>query len=191
MTLMKSLNLPLGTDIIDFKLPGTDGKEYSPADFADKKILVIIFMCNHCPYVLAVLDRLNVVQKDYAEKGVQLVGINANDAESYPDDSFENMQKMVKDGKVQFTYLHDESQEVARAYQAQCTPDIYVFDRGRKLAYHGRIDDNWPVRPGHPGGKDESAVQKQELRAALDALLAGQPITQKQRPTMGCSIKWK
>ncbi len=182
MTLLESLQLPLGTDIIDFSLPGTDDKIYSPADFADKKALVIIFMCNHCPYVQAILDRLIRFQSDYADKGVQLIGINSNESDNYPDDSFENMKKTAEERGFNFVYLHDESQEAAKAYQAQCTPDIYVFDKNRKLAYHGRLDDNW---------QDESAVQKQELRASLDAILNGQPVSEIQHPSMGCSIKWR
>jgi len=182
MTLLESLVLPMGTDIIDFNLPATDGENYSPADFADKKVLVIIFMCNHCPYVKAVIDRLIAIQADYGDKGVQLIGINANDAEGYPEDSFEAMKEWVKEKGINFVYLHDESQKTARAYQAQCTPDIFVFGQSRKLAYHGRIDDNWQV---------PEKVTKKELRAALDALLAGQPVSEDQKPSMGCSIKWK
>lgn len=180
--LLESLPLHLGKDIIPFSLPATDGKGYGPLDFQDKQILVVIFMCNHCPYVKATIDRMIAIQKDYQEKGVQLIGINANDAENYPEDSFEAMQAWAKEKGINFPYLYDESQHVAQAYQAQCTPDIYVFDQNRKLAYHGRIDDNW---------KDESAVTKQDLRGALDALLAGQLVSSDQKPSMGCSIKWK
>ena len=182
MVLLESLNLPLKTPIIPFSLPATDGKTYTQDDFADKKILILIFMCNHCPYVHAIIDRLIAIQSDYAEKGVQLIGINANDAEGYPEDSFPAMQEWVQERGINFVYLHDESQEVARAYKAQCTPDIYMFDTARQLVYHGRIDDNW---------KEENGVTKNELRDALDLTLAGQPITEKQYPTMGCSIKWK
>lgn len=182
MTLLKSLQLPLGTDIIDFKLLATDGKEYSPSDFADKKALVIVFMCNHCPYVKAVIDRLIDIQADYRDKGVQLIGINANDPSDYPEDSFDSMKLWVADKAINFIYCQDESQEVARAYQAQCTPDIYVFDEQRKLVYHGRIDDSWQ----HP-----EAVQKKDLREALDAILSEKSALETQHPSMGCSIKWK
>lgn len=182
MTLLESLNLPMGTPIIDFSLPATDGKTYSPADFSDKKILVLIFMCNHCPYVHAVIDRLIAIQSDYTDNSVQLIGINANDSEDYPEDSFDAMKEWVKEKGVNFVYLRDEPQEVARAYKAQCTPDIYVYNQDRQLVYHGRIDDNW---------QDESSVTKQELREALDAVLEKRPIAEKQYPTMGCSIKWK
>ncbi len=190
--LLESLPLHLGKEIIRFSLPATDGKGYGPIDFTDKEILVLIFMCNHCPYIQATIDRMIAIQKDYAEKGVQLLGINANDAEAYPDDSFEAMQVWAKEKGLNFPYLHDESQEVAKAYQAQCTPDIYVFDQKRALRYHGRIDDNWPVRTDvHPGGKDESAITKKDLREALDAILAHEPVSLDQKPSMGCSIKWK
>lgn len=172
----------MGTDIIDFSLPATDGKNYSPSDFGDKKVLVIIFMCNHCPYVKGIIDRLIKLQSDYSKKGVQIIGINANDANDYPDDSFENMKKWVKEKGINFIYLCDESQATAKAYKAQCTPDIYVFNHERKLAYHGRLDDNW---------QEPDKVQKQELRDALDALLSKKPVSEKQQPSMGCSIKWK
>lgn len=172
----------MGSDIIDFSLPATDGKTYSPSDFADAKAMVIIFMCNHCPYVKAIINRLIALQSDYAEKGVQIIGINANDAEGYPEDDFDHMKQWAQEAGINFTYLRNETQEVARAYQAQCTPDIYVFNQERKLAYHGRLDDNW---------QDESAVEKHDLRGALDALLAEKPIAEPQHPSMGCSIKWK
>lgn len=180
--LLESLPLHLGKEIIPFSLPATDGKGYGPLDFQDKEILVVIFMCNHCPYIQATIDRMIAIQQDYQAKGVQLIGINANDAENYPDDSFEAMQVWTAEKGMNFPYLYDESQEVAKAYQAQCTPDIYVFDQARLLRYHGRIDDNW---------KDESAVTKQELREALEALLEGRPVSEDQKPSMGCSIKWK
>lgn len=182
MTLLESLPLHLGKDIIPFSLPATDGKGYGPIDFKDKKILVVVFMCNHCPYIKAVIDRLIAIQKDYSDKGVQLLGINANDSADYPEDSFEAMQEWVKEKGINFPYLHDESQEVAKAYQAQCTPDIYVFNQENKLAYHGRVDDNW---------KEEGEVKKQDLRLALDAILGGNPVAEPQHPSMGCSIKWK
>lgn len=182
MTLLESLPLHPGKEIIPFSLPATDGKGYGPMDFKDKKALVIIFMCNHCPYVQAVIGRLIAIQADYDGKGVQLIGINANDSENYPEDSFEAMQEWVKEKGINFPYLHDESQAVAESYQAQCTPDIYVFDQAKKLAYHGRIDDNW---------QEEDDVKKQDLRAALDAIIAGESVPEPQHPSMGCSIKWK
>ncbi len=182
MVLLSSLSLALNSNIIPFSLPATDGKGYGPLDFKDKEVLVIIFMCNHCPYVKATIDRMIAIQSDYKEKSVQLLGINANDAENYPEDSFEGMQKWAMEKGINFPYLQDESQEVAKAYQAQCTPDIYVFNQERKLVYHGRIDDNW---------KEESEVKKQDLREALDTILKKKPVPMTQKPSMGCSIKWK
>ncbi len=180
--LKESLPLHLGKDIIPFSLPAADGKGYGPMDFQDKEVLVIIFMCNHCPYIQATIERMITIQTDYAEKGVQLIGINANDSEGYPEDSFEAMQAFAEEKGMNFPYLHDESQAVARSYQAQCTPDIYVFDQQRTLAYHGRIDDNW---------KSPENVTQHDLREALDTLLAGESVTREQKPSMGCSIKWK
>jgi len=182
MTLLESLKIPINTPIIDFNLPAVDEKTYSSSDFGDKKILVIIFMCNHCPYVHAIIDRLINIQAEYAEKEVQLIGINANDADNYPEDSFPAMQEWATEKGINFVYLHDEDQSIAKAYKAQCTPDIYVYNQDRHLVYHGRIDDNW---------QDESSVTKHELREALDAILEDRPITEKQLPTIGCSIKWK
>jgi len=182
MVLLESLQLPMGSDIIDFKLPATDGKKYNPSDFADKKALVIIFMCNHCPYVQAIIDRLIKLQTHYENEGVQLIGINSNEADNYPEDSFDNMKKWVEEIGINFVYLRDETQEVAKSYQAQCTPDIYVFDQDQKLAYHGRLDDNWQ-EPGN--------VEKRDLREALDAILEGKQVAEEQHPSMGCSIKWK
>ncbi len=183
MVLLESLVLPMGSDIIPFKLPATDGNSYGPEDFADKKALVVIFMCNHCPYIKATIDRMIQLQAEFADKGVQLVGINANDSENYPEDSFEAMQAWVEEKGINFPYLHDESQEIARAYQAQCTPDIFVFNAERKLAYHGRIDDNW---------QEPEKATKRELAEALDVVLEGGTIPEdQQKPTIGCSIKWK
>ncbi len=128
------------------------------------------------------MDRLIKLQSDYAEKGVQLIGINSNESDNYPEDSFENMKKAVEEYGMNFTYLYDELQEVARAYQAQCTPDIYVFNQDRQLAYHGRLDDSW---------SEPEKVQKQDLQEALDIVLNGNLVIDEQLPSMGCSIKWK
>ena len=182
MVLLESQMVPLGTPAPDFSLKGIDDRPHTLHEYADKDILVIIFMCNHCPYVQAVFYRLIAIQNDYDDQGVQLVGINANDPTEYPEDSLEKMKEEVQKRAISFVYLQDESQTVARAYQAQCTPDIYVFDQERQLAYHGRIDDNWQ-EPGQ--------VTRNELRAAIDALLAGQKPSLEQKPSMGCSIKWK
>lgn len=182
MALLYSKMVPLGTKAIAFDLPGTDDKNYSLDSFKDKKILVIVFMCNHCPYVKAVLDRIIAIQNDYVGKGVRLVGINSNDTINYPEDSFENMKKMVNEKNIPFPYLIDESQDIARKYDAVCTPDIYVYGEERTLLYRGRIDDNW---------QEESKVTKRDLRNALDVVLGGDPVSEEQIPSMGCSIKWK
>ncbi len=182
MSLLNSKMVPLGTKAIDFNLIGADGEKYALDSFNDKKTLVIIFMCNHCPYVIAVLERIIAIQNDYTGKGVQIVGINPNDTIKYPDDSLENMTKLVKEKNIPFPYLLDETQEVARKYDAVCTPDIYVYGAERTLLYRGRIDDNW---------QDEPKVSQKDLRLALDAILAGQAVSEKQTPSMGCSIKWK
>ncbi len=182
MVLLNSKMVPLGKEAIDFDLPGTDDRNYSLDSFKDKNVLIIIFMCNHCPYVIAVLHRLIAIQNDYADEGVQLIGINPNDTVKYPDDSFENMKKIVREKNVPFPYLIDESQNIARKYDAVCTPDIYVYGEERTLLYRGRIDDNW---------QDESKVTKRDLWDALDAILKGSTVSQNQIPSMGCSIKWK
>jgi thiol-disulfide isomerase/thioredoxin len=163
-------------------LKGTDGKDYRLSSFKEKKAVVVVFSCNHCPYVQAYEPRMIQVQQDYLPKGVTLVAINSNDDRNYPEDSYPNMVKRVKEKGLNFPYLRDESQEVARAYRAICTPHCFAFNRDRKLWYKGRIDDNW---------KEPSKVQVRDLRAALDSILAGrQPAVQETRP-YGCSIKWK
>ncbi len=177
-----SVGLPIGADAIDFELKGTDGKTYRLSSFKDKKAVVVVFSCNHCPYVQAYEPRMIQVQQDYTPKGVTLVGINSNDDRNYPEDSYPNMVKRAKEKGLNFPYLRDESQEIARAYGAICTPHAFAFNQDRKLVYKGRIDDNW---------KEPSKVQTRDLRIALDSILAGrQPSVQETRP-YGCSIKWK
>lgn len=182
MVLLKSTNIPLGTKAPSFHLSSVDGKKYSLDSFQDKKILVIMFICNHCPYVQAVEDRIIALQRDYAAKGVQLIGICSNDPSDYPDDRPAKLLERWKQKEYGFPYLIDETQSVAKDYGAVCTPDIYVFNENRELAYHGRMDDNW---------QDPSKVQKKELRQVLDQLLAGKKPSSNQQPSMGCSIKWK
>ena len=174
--------LRIGTKASPFNLPGVDGRYYSLETFKDKKVLCIIFSCNHCPYVQAVEDRINQIAKDYVNKSFALVAINPNDEKSYPEDSFENMKIRASQRGFVFPYLRDESQETARAYDAVCTPDIYLYDENRILRYRGRIDDSW---------KDESRVSRQELRVAIDCLLEEKDIDFDTVPPMGCSIKWK
>jgi peroxiredoxin len=182
MALMHSTMVPIGTPANAFELPGVNGETYSLESFSEHNILVIIFMCNHCPYVKAVLQRLIDLQIETKEQGVQLVGINSNDAERYPDDSLENMKKIVNEKGLNFPYLFDASQETAKAYDAVCTPDIYVYGPERKLLYRGRIDDNW---------EQEDKVTQWDLKEAIDYISAGKEVLGEQIPSMGCSIKWK
>ena len=182
MSLLHSTMVPLGTKAIDFNLPGVDGKEYSLANFSNDLVLVIIFMCNQCPYVKAVIQRLIDLQTEFSNEGVQLVGINCNDAEKYPNDSFENMEGSLKEWGMNFPYLFDESQEIAKRYDAVCTPDIYVYGKERKLLYRGRIDDNW---------EKPDKVAQRDLKQAIEYILEEKEVPGEQIPSMGCSIKWK
>ena len=182
MALIHSTMVPLGTPAHDFSLRGTDGKTYRLESFKDHPVLVLVFMCNHCPYVQAVLGRLIALQNEMQEKGVRLVGINPNDTVRYPEDSLENMVRLVREKNIPFPYLIDASQEVARAYDAVCTPDIYVYGPERTLKYRGRLDDNW---------KEPEKVTRRDLHAAIEALLSSKEISADQTPSMGCSIKWK
>lgn len=180
-----SYKLDLGMAAPEFNLPGVDGKSYSLGDFKDARALAVIFMCNHCPYVIAVQDRINELAKEYAARGVRLIGINSNDVSKYPDDSFDKMKERARERNFAFPYLFDETQEVARAYDAACTPDPYLFENvGGKfiLRYHGRIDDNW---------KEPQSVTRREMAEAINAVLAGKPVPFEAKPAMGCNIKWK
>ena len=183
MALTPSTMLPLGTAAPDFKLPDTNGKTVSLADFKDKPALLVIFMCNHCPYVKHIRAGLAQLARDYLPRGAAIVGINANDVANYPDDRPAKMAQEVKSAGYIFPYLYDESQAVAKAYRAACTPDIYLFDKNRKLVYRGQFDDS---RPGNG-----IPITGQDLRAALDAVLAGKPVPVNQKASIGCNIKWK
>ncbi|MFI5145155.1 MAG: thioredoxin family protein [Ignavibacteria bacterium] len=174
--------LRIGTKAIDFNLESTSGEMYSLDSFKDKKVLCIIFSCNHCPYVMAVEDRINQIARDYSNRSFALVAINPNDDSAYPEDSFDSMKVRAKEKDFVFPYLRDRTQETARAYDAACTPDIYLYDADRILKYRGRIDDNW---------KDEPNVTRKELRMAIDCLLEDKEIAFDTVPPMGCSIKWK
>jgi peroxiredoxin len=176
--------LALGTPAPEFSLPDAiSGRTVSLAEFANAQALLVVFMCNHCPYVKHVADQMAQLVREYQERGVAVVGINANDAAEYPEDSPENMAQEAERRGYTFAYLYDETQEVAKAYQAACTPDFYVFDRDHHLAYRGQMDDS---RPGNG-----VPVTGQDLRRALDAVLAGRPVPHNQRPSLGCNIKWK
>jgi peroxiredoxin len=183
MAAVNSTMLELGTQAPPFRLPSATGGTVSIEDFRDARALLVMFICNHCPFVKHVRDELVRVAKDYQAAGVAVVAINANDWSAYPDDSPEMMAKEAREYGYPFAYLYDEGQEVARAYRAACTPDFYLFDADRKLAYRGQLDAS---RPG-----SDFPVTGKDLRAALDALLAGKPAPQEQRPSLGCNIKWR
>ena len=172
--------LELGTAAPDFDLPGVDGKHYSLSSFKDKPVLVVVFSCNHCPYVVAYEDRMIAIQRDYANKGVQFVAINSNDDKTYPADAFPEMVKRSKDKGFNFPYLRDEPQQVVEAYGGVCTPHVFAFDQDRKLRYRGRIDDS----------KDASRVNTHDLRNALDDMLTGHTVRVPDTKPFGCSIKW-
>jgi peroxiredoxin len=177
-----STMLPLGTQAPSFKLPNIDGSTVSLEDVSGGKALVVMFICNHCPFVKHIAHELVRLHADYKSQGVHFVGISSNDIESHPDDSPEMMKKEAAAQGYAFPYLYDQTQSVAQAYRAACTPDIFVFDSQNKLAYRGQIDDSRP-RNGKP-------VTGADLRAALDAILANSPIPEPQRPSIGCNIKW-
>jgi len=174
--------LRIGETVPDFRdLLGTDGKSYSLASFAGVPTLVLIVSCNHCPYVQAYEDRMIAIQRDYKNRGVGFVAVNSNYDKDYPEDSYENMVKRAKEKNFNFPYIRDETQSLAKALSAVCTPEVFVFDKNRRLVYHGRIDDN----------RDPAKVTKHDLRNALDAIAAGKvPPVAETRP-FGCSVKWR
>ena len=182
MALMHTPAPELGKTCPDFELPSVTGKTVSLNDFKDGKPLLVIFMCNHCPYVKAILDRLVSVGKEFSEKGIHMLAISSNDVENYPDDSFEKMKELSESMGFGFDYCYDETQEVAKAFGAVCTPDFFGFDSNLNLQYRGRLDDNW---------KEPEKVTKQELVTAMTDLLEGREISFEQTPSMGCSLKWK
>ncbi len=175
--------LPLGTNAPDFSLPDTEGKTVQLSDYAGSKALLVIFMCNHCPYVKHVADQLKTLSDDYMPQGLAVVAISSNDADKYPDDSPEAMANEKAERGYQFAYLFDESQSVAQAYAAACTPDFYLFDDQQRLVYRGQLDSSRP--------KTDIPVTGEDLRAAIDAVLAGQSPSDQQTPSIGCNIKWK
>lgn len=189
MAVTESTMMELGHPAPDFSLPAANpevddrgDERRALTDYDDADVLVVVFMCNHCPYVKHIEDALLDVAREYQERGVQFVGICSNDPERYPDDSFDRMAERAREKEYPFPYLHDETQEGAQAYEAACTPDIYVFDEDRRLAYRGRFDETRPDK-GTPHGGD--------LRRALDELLEAGEVTMEQHPSMGCNIKWK
>ena len=183
MSLTPSTMVSLGTKAPDFSLPDVKGKIVSLSDYADRKALLVVFMCNHCPYVKHIRYDFAKLAKEYQDRGVAVVGINANDVDSYPEDGPEDMARVAKEVGYTFDYLYDSSQEVAQAYHAACTPDFFLFDGDRKLFYRGQMDSS---RPGN-----DIPITGQDLRDALDRLLEGSEAPEIQRPSMGCNIKWK
>jgi peroxiredoxin len=179
-----STMLALGTRAPDFSLPDiVSGREVTPADFAGRKALLVMFISRHCPYVVHVKEELARIGKDYGGRDVGILAISSNDVANYPDDAPALLKEMAETVGFDFPVCHDESQEVAKSYKAACTPDFFLFDGGRHLVYRGQLDDS---RPGN--GRP---VDGRDLRAALDAVLAKKPVRPDQRPSLGCNIKWK
>ena len=182
MALLESILIPLGTKMPTFGLKDPSGKLHRSDELYAQRGLLVVVTCNHCPYAIAVWPR--VIRLAQYAKGMKIntIAINPNIHPDYPDDSPENMKKKIKELNIDFPYLVDETQEVAKSLKAQCTPDIYLFSKDKTLVYHGRIDDNW---------QDESKVTREELKEALNAYVSGLEVSKVQRPTMGCSIKWR
>ena len=170
----------LGAEAPPFDLPGVDGRNHALSDYGDAVALAIVWSCNHCPYVQAWEGRMRSIQADYGERGVRLVAINSNDAERYPEDSFAKMQARASAEGFNFDYLFDRDQAVARAYGPERTPEVFLFDRDRRLVYHGAIDDS----------REDAAVGRHHLREALEAVLAGETPAVAETPAVGCSVKW-
>jgi peroxiredoxin len=177
-----STMLPLGTKAPDFTLPNVDGRQVSLSDFAGKQGLLVIFMCNHCPFVIHLREHLAAFASEYQAKGLAVVGISSNDVSTHPDDGPDRMKEEAASAGYTFPYLYDGTQSVAKAYRAACTPDFFLFDGDMTLAYRGQFDDS---RPGN--GKPVTGA---DLRAACDAVLAGQEVSAEQKPSIGCNIKW-
>ena len=187
---VSSTMLALGTSAPNFSLPDLlTERTVSLADFAEKKALLVMFLCAHCPYVVHVRPELARLARDYADKSVALVAITANDAAQYPQDAPEPTAAVARAAGWAFPFLYDESQAVAKAYTAACTPDFFLFDGARRLVYRGQLDDSRPGRGDDRPGR--GTLNGADLRAALDAVLAGQPVNPEQKPSIGCNVKWK
>ncbi|NEU72620.1 thioredoxin family protein [Hassallia byssoidea VB512170] len=184
MALTASTMLPLGTQAPDFHLPDVvSGKSISLATFADKKALLVMFICQHCPFVKHVKAELAQLGKDYIPNDLAIVAISANDVNKYPADAPEFLKEMAAELQLNFPLCYDETQEIAKAYTAACTPDFFIFDAERKLVYRGQLDDSRP--------SNDKPVTGTDLRAAIEAVLAGKPVASEQKPSIGCNIKWK
>ena len=175
------MSTALGAEAPQFHLPGIDGQNHSLDSYADADVLVLVQSCNHCPYVQAWEGRLSAIASDYAGRGVRVVAVNSNDADRYPEDSFEEMQKRSQAQGFAFDYLYDEPQAVAKALESQRTPEVFLYDGDRRLRYHGAIDDS----------RDETSVSQRYLRDALDAVLSGQDPPVAETPPVGCTMKWR
>lgn len=182
MALTYSAEVPLGSVMPSFKLKDPDGKSYDSDELFGEKGLIVVFTCNHCPYAIAVWPRLIKISRYARDLGINTVAINPNIHPDYPEDAPQKMKEKVIQWSIPFPYLVDDTQEVAKAFGAVCTPDIYLFDKDRRLVYHGRIDDNW---------QDESKVSRHDLKDAIDKLSNGKEVDKVQYPSMGCSIKWR
>jgi peroxiredoxin len=175
------MSLALNESAPSFALPGVDGNDHALDDYADSDVLVLIQSCNHCPYVQGWEGRMKAIQRDYADRGVRLVAVSSNDVESHPADSFDEMVARAEEQEFNFDYLYDEDQSLARALGAERTPEVFVFDRDRRLVYHGAIDDH----------REEEGVTQNYLRDALDAVLAGEAPATADTPAVGCTVKWR
>jgi peroxiredoxin len=174
---------PLGTAAPDFSLPDPEGKPVSLSDFAGAQALLVMFICNHCPFVMHIAEGLAALGRDYQPRGVAVVAINSNDVKTHPDDSPPKMAQEIKARGYTFPYLFDETQETAKAFGAACTPDFFLYDKEHRLVYRGQLDESRP--------SNDVPVTGADLRAALDAVLAGRPAAEDQKPSIGCNIKWK
>lgn len=175
------MSVAIGTEVPQFELPGVDGENHSLDSYVDAKALALVQWCNHCPYVQAWEDRLSSIASDYEDRGVRIVAVNSNDAERYPEDSFDEMRSRAAARGFTFDYLFDEPQAVARELGSERTPGVFLYDRDRRLVYHGAIDDS----------RDETEVSQQYLRDALDAVLGGEEPAIAETPPVGCSMKWR
>lgn len=184
MSLTPSTMLPLGTKAPDFELPDVvSGDTVSLDTFADKQALLVMFICQHCPFVQHVQQEIAQISKDYADKGLGVVAISANNVDEYPDDSPEKLREMAQKLDFNFPMCYDETQEIAKTYTAACTPDFFLFDGDKNLVYRGQLDDS---RPGN-----DKPITGKDLRTAIEKVLAGKEVDPDQKPSMGCNIKWK
>lgn len=181
MAVLESLKIPLGTKMPGFELKDPSGQTHKGHELYGNKGLAVIFTCNHCPYAIAVWPRLIHLAQHAESVGINFVAINPNINPHFPEDAPDKMADKIEEWGISFPYLVDDTQQAAREFKAQCTPDIYLFNRDKELVYHGRVDDNW---------KKEEKVTRKELKEAIDHLAAGEPVQEDQKPSMGCSIKW-